>query len=362
MRRYAAIVPNSIVNADFEPPIGWRSGHLQTVRSKALPRRFDLDAVGTDRILTVALDGTGDDGGDRASILLHTSKRFQEAQHVDGDRIALVALVHGLGGSAESDYVRCTAHGLLQLGFNVARIDLRGAGLSKQHSSAFYHAGRTEDLRRILAGLAEQPEARRSRGGGAALGLVGFSLGGNQVIKLLAEPLADLPVVAGVAVSAPLDLAVGSEHLHHMMFGMYEQFILRALKRDSLEPRPSGLPRLSESELGQVVASRSIVDFDNAITAPRNGWRDADEYYRVNSSGQFLPDVSRPLLVIHSLDDPMIPAGPYQAIDWRALAPGPVSWRITDVGGHVGFHERGRTHRWFVREAAWFLAGGFPGH
>lgn len=347
-------VPEGVANRSFVAPRGWHSGHLQTVRSKVLPSAFDLDLVSSERQILVDVD---QHSGDQLAVSLHRSHRFEQVSAGSRGRTALVVLVHGLGGSAESDYVRSTAHGLLQMGWNVARVDLRGAGQSKPHSFGFYHAGRTDDLRNLLQQLASQPEALLGDGGGAGLGIVGFSLGGNQVIKLMSEPLEGVPLMSGAAVSAPLDLAVGSEHLHHMAFGLYEKYLLGALKRDSLQIGVGGRSRVSASERVDVQAARNIVDFDNAITAPRNGWSDAEEYYRVNSSGQFLPEVARPLLVVHSLDDPMIPAGPYRAIDWTALAErGWVQRAITEVGGHVGFHQRGRRHRWFVPLIGRFMA------
>jgi predicted alpha/beta-fold hydrolase len=359
-RGYPHYVALPITNAAFCPPAGWYSGHLQTIRSRVLPGLFDLRAVSEQRqVLVEAADGSGD----QLSVMVHRSKRFGSGGSGGGARVALVLLVHGLGGSSASDYITNTAHGLLQLGFNVARVDLRGAGLSKDHSRAFYHAGKTEDLRLVLEQLAKEPESKRPKSVEPALAAVGFSLGGNQVIKLLAEPLAGSNVLAGATVSAPLDLAVGSEHLHHMAFGLYEKYLLRALKRDSLEMRPDGSSRVSATERDRIRAAKDIVDFDNAVTAPRNGWRDAEEYYRVNSSGQFLPAVARPLLVVHALDDPMIPSGPYRAIDWADLdRGGHVSRAVTDLGGHVGFHERGRQHRWFVPVIARFLAQPHPNH
>lgn len=185
---------------------------------------------------------------------------------------------------------------------------------------------------------------------------MGFSLGGNATIKLVGEPLADLPVVAAVAVSAPLDLAVGAEHLHHMFFGLYERFVMNGLREDTARPGPAS--GLSEAEVEAIRSARTVVAFDDAITAPRNGWRDAAEYYAVNSSAQYLPRITVPTLVIHAIDDPIIPAGPYRSVDWEAVeALGQVRRAITPHGGHVGFHQRGRAYPWFVPQAIGFLAG-----
>jgi predicted alpha/beta-fold hydrolase len=337
-------VMEPIANTSFELPVGWRTGHLQTIRSQFRPGNWPLAALGPQRQILVDL---GDGTGDKLSVLVNRSHSPLSTAHGPGAR--LVVLVHGLSGSAESTYVLSAAHALLRTGFNVARVDLRGAGLSRAHSRNFYHAGRTDDLRSVLARLADEPEATGDGAGRPALGIVGFSLGGNAVIKLLGEPLQGLPPVAGVSVSAPLDLEVGSEYLAQAAFGLYESYILRSLKRDTLGEPADGLARLSDKERAGIQSARGLVDFDNALTAPRNGWRSATEYYRASSSGPFLSTVASPLLVVHSLDDPMVPAGPYEAIDWAAIERGgSVSRAITTRGGHVGFHQKGRRYPWFT--------------
>lgn len=325
-----------VVNAEYPTPIGWRHPHLQSIRSRVLPRRWHLEDIAAVQHLQITMH---DGSGDRLAAHLH-----RPLEPIRG--LPLVVLVHGLGGSMESDYIRASARGLLRTGFSVVRVDLRGAGLSGEHSAGLYHAGRTEDLRDLL---------RQVRGEApAGIAVMGFSLGGNATLKLVGEPLDGLPVVAAVAVSAPLDLAAGVEHLHHMLFGMYERFVMSGLREDADRPGPSA--GFTATETAAVRRARTVVEFDEAITAPRNGWRDAAEYYAVNSSGQYLPRIAVPTLVIHAIDDPMIPAGPYRAIDWEAIeAQGLVRRAITPHGGHVGFHERGRVYPWFVPQAIRFL-------
>jgi len=332
-----------IIHSEFVPPWGWQSGHLQTVRSRVVRRNYDLAALGVQRSGLVPIQ---DGSGDRLAVHLH-----QVARH---DPRGLVVLVHGLGGSAESDYVRATAMSMLQAGFNVARVDLRGAGWSWYTSAGLYHAGRTSDLRAVIRQLALMPEAQVAAE--PRIFLMGFSLGGNVTIKLLGEPLDDLPVAAAVAVSAPLDLNVGAVHLSSMAFGLYEKYLLTGLRQQVLQSGPEGEPRVTQQERQLVQKARTIAEFDDAITAPRNGWRDANEYYRVNSSGQFLPAAAAPLLVIHSVDDPMVPSGPYREIDWSTLERNaPVQRVITPVGGHVGFHARGQRLPWYTQVAVDFL-------
>lgn len=325
-----------VVNRTFTAPRGWRSGHLQSIRSRVLPHRWDLDDVGRSQDLLLAMHDGSDD---RLAAWLHRPM-------VPVAGLPLVLLVHGLGGSADSSYIRASARGFLRTGFSVVRVDLRGAGRSGEHSSGLYHAGRTQDLRDVLAQLAPlAPEG---------IAVMGFSLGGNATIKLVGEPLQGAPVVAAVAVSAPLDLAVGVEHLHHMMFGGYERFVMQGLREDAARPGPAS--GFTPSEAAAVRRARTVVEFDDAITAPRNGWRDAAEYYAVNSSAQYLPRITVPTLIIHAADDPMVPFTPYQAVNWPQLeAFGYIRRAITEHGGHVGFHRRGKVYPWFVPQAIAFL-------
>jgi len=343
-----------LINREFRVPFGFGSPHMQSVRRRIVPRHFALDDVSESRFVLVDMH---DGSGDRLVASVHRSYAARMGEPADQTRTdagpVLVVLIHGLGGSAESEYIRATARGLLRCGFNVARVDLRGAGHSGNHSRGLYHAGRTDDIRDLLRQLVVLPEAQSPQGE-PRVAVAGFSLGGNAVLKLLGEPLQGLPVVSGVAVSAPLDLAVGSEHLHHMMFGLYERFVMNGLREDVARPGPES--GLSDDEREVISTAKTVVEFDDAITAPRNGWRDAAEYYAVNSSGQYLPRIRVPVLVVHSLDDPMIPAGPYRSVDWDDVeSHGFVRRAFTAHGGHVGFHQRGRVYPWYVAQMIRFF-------
>lgn len=337
-----------MVNANYPVPLGLKSGHMQSAYSRLLLRRYNLDDLAPARRLSVPTD---DGSGDRLTVNIHAS---------DVTGAGLVLLVHGLGGSAESAYIRATSVAMLMAGFSVARVDLRCAGDSKQTSTLTYHAGKTDDLRAVLRRLADEPEAG-VKGSDPALAVLGFSLGGAMTIKLLGEPREGLPLRAGVTVSAPLDLVAGAEHLSNAAFGMYERAVLRGLREDLRSRAPDGSVRLTPAEQRAVRRARRLPDFDNAITAPWHGWRDAREYYEVNSAGRYLPTVDAPLLLIHALDDPMIPADSYLAIDWQGLAAaGYVHRAITAHGGHVGFHQGGGRLPWYASQAVRFLAQHMP--
>lgn len=304
----------------------WVTGHLQTVRDRVVNPRYDRSGAGREATVLVDLaDGTGD------QLVVQT---VTPTSDVPADR-PTVLLVHGLGGTVESHYIRAAALGLLQAGWPVALVDLRGAGASVRHCRYMYHGGRTADLVAVIRAL--------DATGGVAL--VGYSLGGNAVLKLMGEAH-DLDIVAGVTVSAPLDLGAAVTHLQEMAFGMYAKFLLAKLRADTSHP---GLD-LTEQDRRAIRAAASLTEFDTAITARKNGWADAAEYYQVNSSAQFLPHITAPTLLIHAVDDPMVPIGSYQAIDWAELASRSGARRaISRHGGHVGFHEHAAPLPWHVR-------------
>jgi len=148
-------------------------------------------------------------------------------------------------------------------------------------------------------------------------------------------------------------LDAGPQQVHHgLRFAVHQRFLVGRIKADTAA---SGLV-LTEAERASLAKVRTLVEFDDLITAKHNGWRDAAEYYALNSSAQFLPRIGVPTLVVHSMDDPMIAPGPYEAIDWALLeATTPVRRAFTRHGGHVGFHERGAALPWYVATTRRFL-------
>lgn len=317
-----------LVNEHFTTAMPWVTGHLQTIRDRVVNPGYDRGSAGTEGTLMVDLrDGTGD-----RLVLTVASPKAASGQ--PGGR-PVVLLVHGLGGTVDSHYIRAAALGMLQAGFPVAMVDLRGSGASVAHCRYMYHGGRTADLVAVIRAL-DAPDG---------VALVGYSLGGNAVLKLLGEGHDDLGIVAGVAVSAPLDLAAAITHLQEMAFGLYSKFLLAKLRADTAHP---GLD-LTEEDRRAIRAAGSLAEFDTAITARKNGWADAAQYYRVNSSAQFLPGIKVPALLIHAVDDPMVPIGSYEALDWVGLSrKAPVRRAITRHGGHVGFHEHAVALPWHV--------------
>jgi predicted alpha/beta-fold hydrolase len=301
--------------APFEERWPWLGGDLQTLRNFLRRPRIDLSGHAAERI-ELSLDGAS---GDRTTATLN----WAQGPH----RRPLALLVHGLTGCEDSAYMRATAAALLRAGYPVLRLNQRGAGTSRSLCRHRYHAGRSEDLARAIAGL----PARATAQGVVA---VGYSLGGNVLLKYLGEYGRGAPLSAAVAVSAPLDLAATCRSMMAPRNALYHRYFLGELRAETLGEGARPTPE----ERRAVLAARSIREFDDAFTAPRNGFAGAEDYYRRCSSANFLGAIEVPTLLVHSEDDPIVPAAPFQAREWRTnprLLP-----LLLRRGGHVGFHDR----------------------
>ncbi len=315
------------------PP--WLGGDLQTLRNSLIRRPAAL-APWPARRLELAMD---DGSGDRLAAALH-------APAEDAGR-PLAVVIHGLTGCEDSRYLRATAGNLLQAGYPVLRLNLRGAGPSRPLCRLQYHAGKSEDLRAALTTLGALDPGLVRHG----LLLAGFSLGANMLLKFLAEQGTGFPIKAAAAVSAPIDLKATQQRIMAPRNALYHRYLLGRMKAESLDSAAG----LGENQRRAIERTRSIYQFDDLVVAPRGGFAGAEDYYRRSSARRFLADVGVPTLVIHAMDDPWIPGRLYRQVDWaanRKLVP-----LLAASGGHVGFHGRGSPTPWHDRCIARFFAG-----
>jgi uncharacterized protein len=318
----------------FRPRLLWWGPDLQTMRSVLVKSRVALDLFPAERVFFPLADGSGD----RLAAMLNQPRRETAKP--------LAVLVHGLTGLEDSYYMRETAAHLLSAGHPVLRLNLRGAGRSRPFCKTQYHAGSSGDLALVFASL----KPGWTRHGAVA---VGFSLGANQLIKYLGERGAEVPLRAAAAVSAPLDLAGTARLLDSWRNVFYQRYLLKYMKAEALDPAQE-LPPEGRSA---VARARSVWQFDDVYSAPRHGFKDAADYYARNASGQFLPRVKIPLLLVHALDDPWIPPCPYLAFDWQAHPN--LTNLVSRQGGHMGFHGRDPI-AWHDLALARFFAGLSP--
>jgi predicted alpha/beta-fold hydrolase len=253
-------------------------------------------------------------------------------------------VIHGLPGSEKSAVVVHTAGALLRAGFPVLRLNLRGAGPSCGHTRQLYHAGRSEDLHRVLAQLS--PDLARN-----GIALVAFSLGANMMLKALGEPDLDARVRAAVSVSAPIDLA---EVAHHLLgLGALRRWIYVGSLLRSAKQQAGKVIGLTDAQRRAIRSARSFFEFDDDFLARFSGFSDAAAYYRESSAQSKLANIRVPTLLIHAPNDPIVPIDAYRRFDWKsnpALCP-----LLSAAGGHAGFHGQDSRVAWHDRCIAAFL-------
>jgi len=311
------------------PP--WWGGDLQTVRNYLT--RHTVDLAGFDE--RPLLFETDDDTGDRLQGLLNLP--------VASARLPLLILVHGLTGCDDSTYLRASARQFLELGYRTLRVNMRGAGRSRQTCRFHYHAGRSEDMRAVLRRL---PSELTDHG----VVLMAFSLGGNQMLKLLGEGGEAAAQVRGaVSVSAPVNLATASRHFSRRRNGIYHRWLLSRMKADATAPGAM----LDAEERRAIGGAQTVYEFDDRFVGPRHGFGGADDYYRQSSALQFLARIRIPTLILHARDDPWIPCDALDHYDWHTTPF--VRAVLTERGGHVGFHGRCAPVAWHDRCARQFF-------
>jgi uncharacterized protein len=258
-----------------------------------------------------------------------------------------VVVLHGLEGSARRSYVQLTFRELLARGMRPVGLNFRSCSGEPNRTARFYHSGETDDLRQILGVV-------RERIGGVRLGAVGFSLGGNVLLKYLGEEGEGSGIEAAVAVSVPFDLAAGSHALETTFFGrhVYSPYFLRKLRRKA-RAKMGLLRAVCDAE--RACSARTLREFDDAATAPLHGFRDAADYYARSSSAGFIDGIRVPTLLLQAEDDPFLPPA---SIPRRAAGENP--WIVPGfvaTGGHTGFVYGSplRPRFWSEEEAARFL-------
>lgn len=313
-------------------PAWWLPGsHAQTVAGR-LVRRAEPAGLTRERIELA--------DGDFVDLDVGVTARAGEP---------LVLLLHGLEGSARRGYAINTYGALEAFGVAAVGLNFRSCSGEPNRLARSYHSGDTGDLRAVLDVLA-------SRFPGSPLGIIGYSLGGNVLLKWLgeeAEAALDR-VVACVAVSVPYDLGGCADILERSFMGrVYMRVFLKTLVAKS-EAKATLLP--ASIDLARARAATTFRAFDDAVTAPLHGFADAADYYARSSSARVLPSVRVPTLLLHAADDPFYPA---RDMPWPSIRANPaIETVITDRGGHVGFvaGPPWRPRFWVESEAARFLA------
>ncbi len=240
----------------------------------------------------------------------------------------MVLLLHGLEGFTRRPYMTQAALALTSQGMASVGLNFRSCSGEPNLQPRMYHSGGTDDVAHVLQFLKRRWPDR-------PLGAIGFSLGGNVLMKLLGEREDGGTGLLGAAVgiSVPYDLAAGALFMKQGIMGQfYTRYFLRSLK-EKVKAKEGLLKAVLE--LKEVYASETLIEFDDHATGPLHGFRDAADYYRQCSSNQFLHRVRVPTLLFHSQNDPFLP--PW-AIPHKTVAGNPALFpAFARRGGHVGF-------------------------
>jgi predicted alpha/beta-fold hydrolase len=286
-------------------PAWWLPGpHLQTIYPSLLRRRHHPELT-------------------RERIELPDGD-FVDLDWTRNDGRALVLVLHGLEGSLESHYTGAILAALVGAGYRAVLMYFRGCSGVPNRLARSYHSGDTADLQYVIAHLAGHDAAK-------PLAVIGYSLGGNVLLKALGEGTGMEAVHTAVAVSVPFDLDRAAQRLDQGFSRVYQRYLLNKLRRSYRAKLPVHAMPVAEDRLVALVTFRL---FDNEVTAPLHGFRDVDDYYDRSSSRQYLRTIATPTLILHAADDPFIPADAIPAED--ELGPG-VTLELARRGGHVGF-------------------------
>ncbi len=240
----------------------------------------------------------------------------------------IVILFHGLTGSIHSPYILRTMKELKHHGYISVLMHFRGCSGEPNRTPRLYHSGETEDAKQWIEAIRHRFPRHRLFG-------VGFSLGGNMLLKLMGEMGDKTPLDGAIAVSAPMDLAVCATQINQGFSKHYQSHLLKPLlaqvaqKYDLFDMQ--SITGLTQKELWRL---DTFWKFDDAYTAPAHGFRDVHDYYRQSSAKPYLKAITKPTLILHAQDDPFTGSGVIPTKDELSSS---ITLELHETGGHLGF-------------------------
>lgn len=313
--------------SNYRPPLLLRSAHLQTIYP-TLYRKTELITAKRKRI----------DTPDGDFLDLDWSSK-------NGDR-RLAIITHGLEGHSRGHYCQGMAAALQRGGWDALAWNFRGCSGEPNRNLQSYHSGATEELEIVLEHVFENSDYEE-------IALVGFSLGGNLMLKYLGDAGENIDprIQAAVALSVPCDLASSAKQLEHWQNRIYMARFMRSLREKVHEKAVRFPDDISTNGLDQM---RTFAEFDNVYTGPIHGFRDADDYWAQCSCRHVLNKISIPTLLISALDDPFLTP---ECFPHEAAKTNPHFHLETPRhGGHLGFVEfNEQCEYWSERRTIGFL-------
>jgi uncharacterized protein len=320
--------------SEFEPHPLLKNGHAMTIVAAFTRRKFDLPRA-EERQFEV-------EPASRILGLCHWRDRKRKDQPV-------LVLVHGLEGSSDSNYMKGIAEKAWGRGFHVVRLNQRNCGGTERLTPTLYNSGMSGDFRAVFEELAGSD-------GFEQIFFVGYSMGGNLVTKMAGELGSGVPrQLRGVCVVCPsLDLAACADALEKKENYFYQRHFVTNLMSRYARKAKLFPERYAKNGFGPI---RTVREFDDAITAPQFGYRDAQEYYEAAGAKRVIEQVRVPMLMITAQDDPFVP---YRATVSAGAGRNPaIRFVAPEHGGHCGFISRhaGAERYWAEERIVEFCAG-----
>jgi hypothetical protein len=241
-----------------------------------------------------------------------------------GNSNKIVIVLHGLEGSIDSSYARGMLAAISKKGWRGVFMHFRGCSGEHNLKDRSYHSGETGDLRFLVDTL-------RKRHPEATLSAVGYSLGGNALLKYLGEYKDNSHLEAAAAVSVPYTLSNSASKLEKGFSRIYQRHLLNRLVDKTLSKFQD---RQAPVDIANINKLNTFKSFDHHITAPIHGFKSGEDYYEQSSSRQYLDKITTPTLLIHSKDDPFMSV---DAIPNQGELSDSVTLELSNHGGHVGF-------------------------
>ncbi len=273
----------------------------------------------------------------------------------------LVLLLHGLTGSSQSGYIKGLQRALYKQGFRSAALNFRGCSGPVNNRARSYHSGETEDVHTLYQTL-------RQREPDTPIAAIGFSLGGNVLLKWLGEQGQNVNLFAAVAVSVPLLLGICATKLDNGFAKLYRGNLLKELK-EYMHNKLAHLENIGHTEdavkingLGDLSAINSFWEYDDRVVAKLHGFVDVHDYYNRSSSRQYLKSITVPTLLIQAADDPFMTLEVLPRLDEISSS---IQLEFTQHGGHVGFitgHIPLRPQYWLEQRIPEFLLENLKHH
>ncbi len=309
-----------IIKSKFKPAWWLPNTHLQTLWSTFFRRTPKLKLNN----LSITLnDGDFIDLGVTQNITGQTNNR------------PLVLILHGLEGSLSSPYAKPLIKTLEDAGYGIYFMHFRGCSGEPNTLPRSYHSGETEDLQFIVDYLTQKHQRKLHA-------IIGFSLGGNVLLKWLGEQQSQAATESAIAVSVPFQLADAAKRMNKGFSKLYQMHLVSRLQRKYQDKF-----RIIASPLTiNIKKLKTFYDFDHHVTAPLHGFKSSTDYYQQCSSRQFIQAIKIPTLILHAKNDPfMYPSTPPTANE----LPHNVELELSNTGGHVGFiggKFPGKAHYW----------------